>query len=83
MITKLEYETWTFANSTRKYPNTKAVLVVHLYGLSANLDEITKICKEYDVTLIEDAAESLGTTYKGKYTGTFGDYGIYSLMEIR
>lgn len=61
-----------------KYPETKAVIVVHLYGLSAKLDEIVSICKEFGVPLIEDAAESLGTTYKGKHTGTFGDYGIYS-----
>ena len=61
-----------------KYPNAKAVLVVHLYGLSAKMDEIVALCKKYNVTLIEDAAESLGTTYKGKYTGTFGDYGIFS-----
>lgn len=56
----------------------KAVLVVHLYGLSADMDPIVKLCKEHDVVLIEDAAESLGTTYLGKYTGTFGDYGIFS-----
>ncbi|NMO96630.1 DegT/DnrJ/EryC1/StrS family aminotransferase [Paenibacillus lemnae] len=56
----------------------KAVLVVHIYGLSADLDRISDICRTYDVPLIEDAAESLGTTYKGKYTGTIGDYGIYS-----
>jgi dTDP-4-amino-4,6-dideoxygalactose transaminase len=56
----------------------KAVIVVHLYGLAANLDEIAAICKKHQVTLIEDAAESLGTTYKGKYTGTFGDYSIFS-----
>jgi len=56
----------------------KAVLVVHLYGLSADMDPIVNLCKEHDVVLIEDAAESLGTTYKGKYTGTFGDYGIFS-----
>lgn len=61
-----------------KYPEAKAVLVVHLYGLSANLDEIMEICNEFNVPLIEDAAESLGTTYKGKFTGTFGEYGIYS-----
>ncbi|WP_162146924.1 DegT/DnrJ/EryC1/StrS family aminotransferase [Acholeplasma granularum] len=61
-----------------KYPNAKAVIVVHLYGLPAKMDEIVSICKKYNVTLIEDAAESLGTTYKGKYTGTFGDYGIFS-----
>lgn len=61
-----------------KYPQTKAVIVVHLYGMPAKMDEIIEICKKYKVTLIEDAAESLGATYKGKYTGTFGNYGIYS-----
>lgn len=76
-------ETWNMdpkalKTALEKYPSTKAVIVVHLYGLSANLDEIITICKEYNVPLIEDAAESLGTTYKGRATGTFGDYGIYS-----
>ncbi|MEH7019914.1 DegT/DnrJ/EryC1/StrS family aminotransferase [Priestia megaterium] len=61
-----------------KYPNVKAVIVVHLYGLSADMDRITEICTRYNVPLIEDAAESLGTYYKGKHTGTFGDYGIFS-----
>lgn len=61
-----------------KYPDVKAVLVVHLYGLSADMDPIVDICKKYNVPLIEDAAESLGTTYKGKHTGTFGEFGIYS-----
>lgn len=56
----------------------KAVLVVHLYGLSAKIDEIKAICEKHNVPLIEDAAESLGTIYKGQWTGTFGDYGIYS-----
>ena len=42
------------------------------------IDPIIDLCKKYEVTLIEDAAESLGTTYKGKYTGTFGEYGIFS-----
>lgn len=56
----------------------KAVLVVHLYGVCAHIEEIVEICNQYQVPLIEDAAESLGTTYKGKYTGTFGDYGIIS-----
>ena len=51
----------------------KAVIVVHLYGLSADLDPIMEICREYDVPLIEDAAESLGSFYKGKATGTFGE----------
>lgn len=61
-----------------KYPEVKAVIVVHLYGLSADMDKIVKICKQHNVTLIEDAAESLGTYYKGQHTGTFGDYGIFS-----
>lgn len=61
-----------------KYPDTKYVIVVHLYGLAADMDEIISICNEYGAMIIEDAAESLGTTYKGKMTGTFGDYGIYS-----
>ena len=56
----------------------KAVIVVHLYGLSADMDPIVEICKKNGVTLIEDAAESLGATYKGKPTGTFGEYGIFS-----
>lgn len=78
-----DYETWNMdPNALRKafekYPNVKAVIVVHLYGNAANLEEIMNICNEYNVPLVEDAAESLGTTYKGKYTGTFGKYGIYS-----
>ena len=56
----------------------KAVMMVHLYGICAHIEEIAAICKKYNVPLIEDAAESLGTTYHGKYTGTFGDYGIIS-----
>jgi dTDP-4-amino-4,6-dideoxygalactose transaminase len=61
-----------------KYPEVKAVIVVHLYGLSADLDKIVELCKKHNVVLIEDAAESLGTYYKGKHTGTFGDFGIFS-----
>ena len=56
----------------------KAVIVVHLYGQSANMDEICNICKSYGVPIIEDAAESLGATYKDKQTGTIGEFGIYS-----
>lgn len=56
----------------------KAVIVVNLYGQSADMDKIMEICKKYDVPIIEDAAESLGATYKGKHSGTFGEYGIYS-----
>jgi dTDP-4-amino-4,6-dideoxygalactose transaminase len=78
------YETWNMdpnalEEAFEKYGDrVKAVLVVHLYGLSADLDKIMAICQKYNVPLIEDAAESLGTYYKGKHTGTFGDYGIYS-----
>ena len=61
-----------------KYPNAKAVIVVNLYGNPAKLDEILSICNEYNVTLIEDAAESLGSVYKGKQTGTFGKYNAFS-----
>lgn len=61
-----------------KYPNPKAVLVAHLYGMPAKLKEIVEICKKHNVPLVEDAAESLGSTYYGKQTGTFGKYGVYS-----
>ncbi|MEG2740139.1 MAG: aminotransferase class I/II-fold pyridoxal phosphate-dependent enzyme [Clostridium sp.] len=56
----------------------KAVIVVHLYGQSADMDSIREICESYNCKIIEDAAESLGAKYKNKQTGTFGDYGIYS-----
>ncbi|QHA93684.1 aminotransferase class I/II-fold pyridoxal phosphate-dependent enzyme [Bacillus sp. N1-1] len=76
-------ETWNMCpkaleEAFTKYPDVKAVIVVHLYGLSADLDQIVALCKKHNVTLIEDAAESLGTYYKGQHTGTFGDYGIFS-----
>ncbi|MBB6216366.1 dTDP-4-amino-4,6-dideoxygalactose transaminase [Anaerosolibacter carboniphilus] len=78
-----DYETWNMSpvvleKAFEKYPNVKAVLVVHLYGLSADMDKVVEVCKKRNVLLIEDAAESLGTYYKGKHTGTFGDYGIFS-----
>ena len=56
----------------------KAVIVVHLYGQSADMDKIMEICNKYNCPVIEDAAESLGATYKGKETGTIGEFGIYS-----
>lgn len=78
-----ETDTWNMdpealKKAFEKYPNPKAVIVVHLYGTPAKLDEIMEICKEHQVPLIEDAAESLSSTYKGKHTGTFGKIGIYS-----
>jgi dTDP-4-amino-4,6-dideoxygalactose transaminase len=80
-------ETWNMSpealeEALRKYlaagKKPKAVIVVHLYGNSADMDQIIDICNRYEVVLIEDAAESLGTRYKGKHTGTLGQYGIYS-----
>ena len=56
----------------------KAVIVVHLYGIAANIEEIARICEKHNVVLIEDAAESLGATVNGKFTGTFGKFGIFS-----
>jgi dTDP-4-amino-4,6-dideoxygalactose transaminase len=56
----------------------KAVIIVHLYGFPCPMGEIVSLCKKYNVTLIEDAAESMGARYKGQHTGTFGEYGIYS-----
>jgi dTDP-4-amino-4,6-dideoxygalactose transaminase len=56
----------------------KAIIVVHLYGMPAQMDEILAISKKHEITLIEDAAEALGSTYKGKKCGTFGDFGILS-----
>lgn len=82
-----DYETWNMspmalekafedAVKTEKMP--KAVIVVNLYGQSANYDVILNICNKYNVPVIEDAAESLGASYKGRKTGTLGEIGIYS-----
>lgn len=78
-----EPDTWNMSpialrRAFEKYPDTKAVIVANLYGVPAKLVEILDICNEYGAVLIEDAAESLGATYKGKQTGTFGKFGIYS-----
>ncbi|WP_309088915.1 aminotransferase class I/II-fold pyridoxal phosphate-dependent enzyme [Domibacillus sp.] len=56
----------------------KAVIIVHLYGQIAKMDELLALCGQYNVPVIEDAAESLGSTYKGKASGTLGKFGIYS-----
>ncbi|REJ08771.1 DegT/DnrJ/EryC1/StrS family aminotransferase [Halobacillus trueperi] len=77
------YETWNVCpyaleKAFQKYPEVKAVIVVHLYGLSADMDQIMEVCNKHNVAVIEDAAESLGSYYKGQHTGTFGDYGIFS-----
>ena len=56
----------------------KALILTHIYGQVAQIEKIAALCKQYNVYLIEDAAESLGATYNDKHTGTFGDFGIYS-----
>lgn len=61
-----------------KYPDVRLVILAHLYGIPARLDEIRDICRKHDALLIEDAAESLGAFYKDIPTGRFGDYGIVS-----
>ncbi len=59
-------------------PQTKAIVLVHMCGSMARIDEILEICKEHDLVLIEDTAQALGATYKGKAVGTFGKMGCFS-----
>ncbi|HIB36988.1 DegT/DnrJ/EryC1/StrS family aminotransferase, partial [Mesonia sp.] len=82
-----EQETWNMCpvalekainHSIKQGKKAKAVICVHLYGMPAKLDEIKAICNKYEVPLIEDAAEALGSTYKDQKCGTFGDYGVLS-----
>lgn len=78
-----EKDTWNMdpmalEKAFEKYPNPKAVIVVHLYGTPAKIEEIIEICDKHNVPLVEDAAESLGATVNGKQTGTFGKFGVYS-----
>lgn len=78
-----EPDTWNMSpqaleRAFKKYPHPKAVLCAYLYGTPAKIDEIMEICEKHQVPYIEDAAESLSSTYKGKHTGTFGRFGIYS-----
>lgn len=78
-----ERDTWNMDPAALKkafqlYPDTKVVIVANLYGTPAKLDEIRAICDEQGAILIEDAAESLGATYKGIQTGTFGTYNAIS-----
>ena len=65
-----------YLSTCKKKP--KVLILTHLYGMCAGIEEIASTCKEFGVYLIEDAAESLGATYKDQHTGTFGDFGIYS-----
>lgn len=72
----LEAELTQRVKSGKRLP--KALVLTHLYGQMAHIDEIAAICQQYDIPLIEDAAESLGATYAGKHSGTFGEFGVYS-----
>ena len=82
-----EYETWNMCPvllekainegiAIGKKP--KAIILVHLYGMPAKVDEILDISRKFDIPVIEDAAEALGSTYKKKNTGTFGEFGVFS-----
>ena len=82
-----EKETWNMCpvfleeaikESIKKGKKPKAIIVVHLYGMPAKMDEILLIANKYEIVLIEDAAEALGSSYKGQKCGTFGDFGILS-----
>ncbi len=78
-----EYDTWNMdpvalEKAFELYPNTKVVVVVHLYGTPGKIDELREICEHHGAVIIEDAAESLGATYKGVQTGSFGHYNAIS-----
>ena len=78
-----EYDTWNMdpvalEKAFEIYPDVKLVVVAHLYGTPGKVDEIRNICDKHGALIVEDAAESLGATYKGKQTGLFGDVGVIS-----
>lgn len=78
-----EYDTWNMDPVALEkafvlYPDVRGVVTAHLYGTPGKVDEIRKICEVHDAILIEDAAESLGATYKGRQTGQFGNYNAIS-----
>lgn len=78
-----EYDTWNMdpvalEKAFELYPEVKVVVVAHLYGTPGKVDEIREICRRHGAVIIEDAAESMGATYKGVQTGTFGDYNAIS-----
>ena len=78
-----EYDTWNMDPRALEkafdlYPDVKMVVIVHLYGTPCKMDEIRSVCDRFGALIVEDAAESLGATYKGRQTGILGDYGIIS-----
>jgi dTDP-4-amino-4,6-dideoxygalactose transaminase len=62
---------------------TKAIMIVHLYGKSCDMDPIVNLCKKHNLVLIEDCAQSHGAKYKGKNTGTFGEFGAFSFYATK
>ena len=62
---------------------TKAILVVHLYGMASRMDQVVELCKKYDLRLVEDCAQSHGACFKGQMTGTFGDIGCFSFYPSK
>ncbi|SJZ40520.1 DegT/DnrJ/EryC1/StrS family aminotransferase [Eubacterium coprostanoligenes] len=78
-----EYDTWNMdpvalEKAFEIYPDVKVVVVAHLYGTPGKIDEIKAVCNKHGAVIVEDAAESLGATYKGQQTGTFGVYNCIS-----
>lgn len=78
-----EYDTWNMdpialEKAFELYPEVKVVVVAHLYGVPGKIDEIKAVCDKHNAIIIEDTAESLGATYKGVQTGTFGKYNCIS-----
>ncbi len=78
-----EYDTWNMdpaalEKAFEMYPDVKLVVVAHLYGTPGKIDEIRKICDKHGALIVEDAAESLGASYKGRQTGGFGDFNAIS-----
>lgn len=78
-----EYDTWNMdpvalERAFALFPEVKMVVLVHLYGTPAKIDEIRDVCDKHGALIVEDAAESLGATYKGKQTGVFGDSNVIS-----
>lgn len=80
-----EVDTWNMDPAALEkafvlYPDVKIVVVAHLYGTPGKIDEIRKVCDKHGAVIVEDAAESFGAAYKGKQTGTFGDYAAISFI---
>ena len=78
-----EYDTWNMDPKALEkafeiYPEVKIVVMAHLYGTPGKMEELISVIKKHNAVLIEDAAESMGASYRGKETGTFGDYNIIS-----